>query len=149
MVGFFKALRYGAACLLCAVFLVGCQVATPSSRIAENPVLYQSLSPEHRLLVQQGRICNGMNKSAVFLAWGYPAGSPVTGEKESKRFERWVYVRNRAVPVDTFGGWHHGCWHHPGLYDDFGMGSGVVYVPEEVASVTFENEKVTEWESRR
>lgn len=57
---------------ICLVGLVSCSVITPADRIRENPAMYQNLPSEQQTLVQQGRICNGMNQDAVFLAWGCP-----------------------------------------------------------------------------
>lgn len=133
---------------LAALTLAACQTANPATRIQANPVIFQSLSAEQQLMVQQGRICKGMTKDAVFLAWGKPAAAPLTGEKNGKRFERWVYTRSRAVPMDTFGGGWWGCdpWYRYG-WGPYG-GVSVAYVPEEIGSVTFENDRVTEWESR-
>lgn len=137
-------------CLMLGVgFLcVACQSSTPAARIESNPVLFRALSPEQQLMVQQGRICKGMSKEAVFLAWGNPGTAPLRGEKAGKAYERWVYTRERAVPVDTFGGgWYGRPWCHHGWYEPYG-GMSVMYVPEEAATVTFEADKVTEWESR-
>lgn len=135
------------AAALSAVVLVACQTATPAARIEANPVMFRALNAEQQLMVQQGRICKGMTKDAVFLAWGKPASSPMVGEKDGKRFERWVYTVSRPVPVDGFGGgcWHGGPWGH--CWGPYG-GVNVAYVPEDVASVIFENDRVTEWESR-
>lgn len=142
-----RGLRVLAAGLM-AVVLVACQTATPATRIEANPVMFRALDAEQQLMVQQGRICKGMSKDAVFLAWGKPASAPMVGEKDGKRFERWVYTVSRAVPVEGFGG---GCWYGgPWGYHGWGPygGMNVAYVPENVASVTFENNRVTEWESR-
>lgn len=137
--------------VLAALSFTACQTATPATRIEENPVMFRALSAEQQLMVQQGRICKGMTKDAVFLAWGKPAGAPMVGEKDGKRFERWVYTVSRAVPVDGFGGcWYGDPWCRHG-WGPYGWGPcggmNVAYVPEQVASVTFENDRVTEWES--
>lgn len=131
-----------------ALVLAACQTASPATRIEANPVMFRALSAEQQLMVQQGRIARGMSKEAVFLAWGKPASAPMVGEKNGKRFERWVYTVSRAVPVDSFGGgyWCGGPWCRHGWWPYGGM--DVAYVPENVASVTFENDCVTEWESR-
>lgn len=132
---------------MAALSLVACQTATPATRIEANPVMFRALSAEQQLMVQQGRIEKGMTKDAVFLAWGKPATAPMVGEKDGKRFERWVYTVSRAVPVDSFGGyWGYDPWCRHG-WGPYG-GMNVAYVPEDVASVTFENDRVTEWESR-
>lgn len=130
-----------------AALVTACQSPSPVSRIAENPVLYQSLSPSEQSLVQQGQICRGMSPEAVFLAWGRPNTKPYVGEKDGRRIERWVYTQERPVTIFTdnwpapywgpYGGWYGG------------MGMSTAYVPENAASVLFENGKVVSWESRR
>lgn len=130
---------------VCVLLLLSCQSSTPISRIEANPVLFRALPPEQQQLVQQGRICEGMNKDAVFLAWGFPASSPACGEKNGKAYERWVYTYPRAVFADSFGGW----------YDPWGRrawgaypSAHVLYVPEIGAEVTFQDGKVTAWERK-
>lgn len=133
-----------------AVFLLGsCQTATPVSRISQNPVMYNMLSPEHQVLVQQGRICEGMTKDAVFLAWGNPNTPPVSGQQEGKAYEKWVYHVYQPVTVDSvsFGGG--GCWHHGPWYTGSGIHTSTAMVPTEAAWVMFENNVVTAWESRK
>lgn len=127
--------------------LESCQITTPASRIDKNPLIFRTLSPEHQLLVQQGRICEGMSKDAVFLAWGNPNTPPVTGQQEGKSYEKWVYSVYQPVMVDTIGAGT-GCWHHGHWYGG-GMSTSTAMVPQEVAWVVFQNNTVTAWESRR
>lgn len=136
----------GVFAVLAAFCFAACQHGGPTARIEANPVLFRSLSAEQQLMVQQGRICRGMSKDAVFLAWGKPSADSVKGEKDGKAYERWVYTYSRPVPVDTFGGVYCGHYRHH-RYGPYG-GVDVAYVPEVSASVTFENGKVTEWERR-
>ncbi len=130
----------------CAAVLFSCQSPTPMSRASQNPVMYQMLSPEHQMLVQQGRICEGMSKDAVFLAWGNPNTPPMTGQQNGTPYEKWVYVVYDPVLMSTVGVgagcWHGGCWYG-------GVGSSTAYVPREAAWVMFQNDKVTSWESRK
>ncbi len=124
------------------LLLASCQVATPATRIEQNPVLFQSLPVEDKLLVQRGQIREGMSPGAVFLAWGYPNSQPYVGEKEGKRLERWVYTRSEPVMViSAWGGacWYHSCYSMP----------DTLYVTRNTASVTFENDKVVSWEAQR
>ncbi len=129
-----------------ATFLLGaCQTVTPSTRISQNPVMYNMLSTEHKVLVQQGRICEGMSKDAVFLAWGKPNTPPVTGQQNGVSYEKWVYATYQPVMVDTVSVGL-GCdsfWHGAGL------GTSTAYVPQENAWVMFQNNIVTAWEERR
>lgn len=131
---------------ICLMGLVSCSVVAPADRIRENPAMYHNLPSEQQTLVQQGRICNGMNQDAVFLAWGMPNDMPLVGQDGKTEFVKWVYTRMRPVMVSRpyWGGFYGpGCW---GPY--CGGGSDTAYVPEVCATVTFEKGKVTEWERR-
>ncbi len=131
--------------LLVALLFSSCQVATPASRIEENPVLFSSLPVEEKLLVQQGQIRAGMSTGAVFLAWGYPNSRPFVGEKDGKRLERWVYTRLEPVMLaPTWGG---ACW-GPRGHCHPSMGMDTAYVPRNTAEVVFEDGKVVSWEAR-
>lgn len=135
--------------LLCMVPLlisVSCQSATPATRIESNPVLFQSLPADQQLLVQRGKICEGMTPQAVFLAWGYPNSAPYEGEKDGKKITRWVY--NTMEPVFVNDSWRGPYWGPYGWYDPYSMGPSTVYIPRNAATVLFENGKVVSWESR-
>ena len=123
---------------------VSCQTATPLTRIDQNPVMFRMLSPEHQVLVQQGRICEGMSKDAVFLAWGMPEGRPVVGQNGKVHFEKWVYTCMRPVMVERpyWGGFYGSACR--GMY--WNGGWDTAYVPEVCATVTFENGRVIAWE---
>ncbi len=130
-----------------ALLLDSCQTVTPATRIHQNPVMFRQLSPEQQLLVQQGRICEGMSKDAVFLAWGNPNTPPVYGQQNGVSYEKWVYNTYQPVMVDSVsvGG---GCWHGP-YWCGSGIGASTAYVPREAAWVMFQNNVVTSWESSR
>jgi hypothetical protein len=73
----------------CGAFLLsGC--ATISTRIAEHPEIYQSLSPQDQALVSEGRIREGMSQGAVYLAWGAPEQKGF-GRTRGRRTETWIY----------------------------------------------------------
>ena len=131
----------------CAALLAACQSATPMSRISQNPVMFRTLPPDQQVLVQQGRICEGMSKDAVFLAWGNPNTTPVTGQRDGVAYEKWVYLIYQPLMMNSvsIGG---GCWRH-GHWHSGGIGSSTVYVPEEASWVMFEHDKVTSWETRK
>ena len=86
---------------LLAVALCSCASQTPQTRIDNNFGLYEKLSEEHKVLVQQGQIAEGMSGSAVFLAWGKPE-QKVGGFREGKHFQRWDYTAHRPVVSNNF-----------------------------------------------
>lgn len=149
----FKKMRlFGLSCLISAAsLLVSCHTPTPMDRIAENPLLFRSLSTEHQVMVQSGRICEGMNRDAVMLAWGRPEQPPIIGQRNGQMYETWRYVDHKPVYTDHIGfgmgAYHHRRhWHHS--YYPY-TETDVTYVPVEVAEVTFVNGFVTEWKSAR
>lgn len=132
-----------------ALLVASCTPVTPATRIAENPVMFKSLPPRQQVLVQQGRICEGMNRDAVFLAWGSPGTSPLVGSQDGKMYERWVYQTLRPVMVMQ-SGWSSPYWGYPGWCGPYPYpDTGYAYVPEQSATVTFENGKVVSWERRK
>lgn len=134
------------AVLAFVLLLGGCQSATPATRIASNPVLFQSLSTAQQSLVSKGEICEGMTPEAVFLAWGYPNSAPYEGQKNGKKITRWVY--NYMEPVFVNDDWRGPYWGPYGRYEPYYMGPSTVYIPRNAATVLFENGKVVSWESR-
>ena len=151
-------------CALSALCVMSC-VHPLENRIAKNPQLYQSLSSSDQLLVQQGRIREGMSKEGVFLALGR-ADQVATGKQKGSSIEKWTYMGNRPVFADSFGlgfgnmgyggfggrgsgyggrgygygGRGYGC----GPYG-YGYSPSVIYVPYKSATVTFRNNRVTEY----
>lgn len=99
-------------------------------------------------MVQQGRICEGMSKDAVYLAWGNPNSEPVKGQQDGMSYEKWVYLRYQPVTVDTVG-FGTGCWYHGPHYFGSGLSTSTAMVPTEAAWVIFQNDVVTAWESRK
>lgn len=130
------------AAALMSIALSSCQTVTPETRIAENSAMFAQLSPEHKALVQQGRICEGMDSQAVFLAWGMPETQPTVGQQNGKYTERWVY--ESYEPVTVFNGGPYGYWGPYGYYGG-GMGTSTAFIPKQVAWVEFTNGKVTAW----
>ena len=128
-----------------ALGMASCESATPASRIQANPVIYNSLPEQHRQLVQQGLICQGMGQDAVLLAWGRPDTRAAGQMKDGSPCERWEY--DTLQPVTTvhtgFGGWYGGCgpyWHPYG-----GSGFDTTYIPRCAAWVDFVNGRVDRW----
>jgi hypothetical protein len=82
----FRALALGIS--VSALILTGC--STTESRIAENPQIFQTLSPRDQALVSQGKIREGMSQNAVWLAWGAP-DQKATGSARGRAVETWIY----------------------------------------------------------
>lgn len=60
--------------LLCLAVLAGCATSsTLVSRKQEKLAVYEALSPEFKIAVDQGTIKVGMPMEAVFIAWGKPS----------------------------------------------------------------------------
>ena len=81
-----KRLLSALAACAAALLASSCMTATPQIRIDRNYSLYESLSPKHQELVQQGRIAKGMSKSAVYLALGDPSRK-VRGYRNDRDFD--------------------------------------------------------------
>lgn len=121
---------------------------TPAYRIANNPQIYDNLSPTEQKLVSQGRITSGMTPKAVFLAWGYPSNPPFQGERGGQQISRWDYTRMEAVT--SIGNWNGPLWSPAGWYNpatDGPFNSSTTYVPKTTASVSFEDGRVVSWEA--
>jgi hypothetical protein len=133
-----------------AMFAVSCAPTTPSYRISQRPLVFEKLSEKEKALVSRGEIANGMDKSAVALAWGTPS-STVEGLKGNRRTERWEYNGSKPVVTNTFFGGYRSGYYGPCRYSGFGGGFGpeVTYVPYRKSAVWFINGKVDEWERRK
>lgn len=75
---------------LAALVLAGC--ATPSSRIQDNPDLFNALAPEVQAKVQAGQIGIGFPQEAVFLALGKP-DREYTRTTADGQVVVWSYIR--------------------------------------------------------
>jgi len=145
------------ACTLLTVLVVSCATAR-ERRIANNPQIYQKLTTSDQVLVQQGRIREGMTKEGVFLSYGRP-DSVATGRQKGSSVEQWTYTSTQPVYTNSFGmgmgygrfggyrGYGYGCGSgYYGAWDPFWtMSPTVVYVPFKSASVTFRGNRVTEY----
>lgn len=134
--------------------------STAQSRIAAYPDYFARLSQQHKKLVEQHRVTEGMGKEAVYLAWG-SADEVKKGSYKGRSRETWTYLRyepvyTRGVSLGYggygYGGPHSfGRGHHYGGYygNDFGYDSSVTYLPTLGASVVFEKNRVVSWETVR
>jgi hypothetical protein len=137
--------------LMAGFLIASCAPSTPQARIQQNPQLFESLSAEHRSLVENGRISRGMSPDAVQLAWGAPSRT-FQGSSAGKDFERWDYSGSRPVHVTSFHGgfgndWRYGRRGYSSL--GWGIGPDIAYVPYHIASVWFSNQRVDSWERAR
>lgn len=140
------------ACMVLAIGLVSC-ASSIERRIAANPDLYSKLADSDKVLINQGRIREGLSKEGVFLAWGRP-DQVAGGSQKGVKLEKWTYVGTQPVYTDTFGsgfgvgryGYGRG-FGYCGPWDPYwgGYGPMVTYVPYKAASVTFRGNRVTEY----
>jgi hypothetical protein len=70
--------------------LAGCATSTIEKRRAERSAAYETLTPEHRDLVDQGQVRIGMNQDAVHIAWGRPT-QKLNAEGPDGFTETWIY----------------------------------------------------------
>ncbi len=130
------------ACL--ALALAGCATSSIESRRAERAAVYQSLSPEMRALLDQGKIKVGMPMDAVYIAWGKPS-QVMAGESEKGETVTWLY---NGTEWEEYRYWNSRSFHHgrhvyrePFLDTD--------YVPRDYvrAEIVFENGVVKSWKT--
>lgn len=135
------------------LLLLGCSTTKViEKRISKHPEMMGQLSEEHQLLVRQGRVTEGMNRNAVFLAWG-PADSVTQGSKDGKSVETWLYGGGytdynspRFNVGYGYGGWGGGGGHF-GYGVNFPVGPSTHSHRDSTARVVFTGGKVTEWQS--
>jgi hypothetical protein len=101
------------ALALASLALPAC--ATPETRAQDNPAIMQGLSAQDRALVLNKQIRLGMNKQAVYIAFGRPE-RVVRGVSKSGEVESWIYTTTQSAYV---GGYYGAGW-GPG----FGWGPG-------------------------
>ena len=80
--------------VLLLLLLTGC--ATPGRRARQNPAAFHRLSPSDQKLVLHGKIRPGLDKEAVFIAWGKPDWK-LQGGKGEEECESWIYYRETTV----------------------------------------------------
>lgn len=71
-----------------ALFFTSC--STTETRISDHPEIFQTLSPSDQALVRVGKIREGMNQNAVWLAWGTP-DQKASGVARGRPVETWIY----------------------------------------------------------
>ena len=126
-----------------ALTFSNCATNPRQSRIAQNQDIYSQLSQEHQLLVQQGQIKQGMDKKAVYLAWGDPSRSS-KGASAGTPFEKWYYY----LYSPTYSGGLYGGYGHRGCYGSY-ITRTSDYRSELEAKVEFRKGRVHNWENAR
>jgi len=137
---------------LTAIGMLGVSCAsTVESRIEKHPQKYTSQSESHKNLIRQGQIKEGMNKDAVYLAWGAPA-SVRQGSSNGSEFESWAYLGHYPVYTDqiVYRRGHyddrHGQHRHYAYMD---VVPTVNYRPYNKAEVEFSGGRVKKWDRQR
>lgn len=72
------------------LLIAGCTTSTVESRRNERLAAYQALPAGQKAMVDQGQIQVGMNKDAVYIAWGPPAETTSAGDQNGAT-ETWLY----------------------------------------------------------
>ena len=116
-----------------ALILTSC--STPQTRISDHPNLYQSLSARDQTLVSDGRICTGMSRNAVWLAWGSP-DRKILAKTHRRATETWIYVGYMTYPYYPYG------YPYNDLYDPFYYPDVAPAIPYPSRVVTFLNGRV-------
>ena len=130
--------------------LANCTVSSPAKRAEKRPAAFHALPAAHQKMALTGQITEGMNRDAVWVAWG-PAGRILEASENGARYEIWRYhgmqpVMQRSVSVgfgfSTFPRRGHG------FYADPFMGFDAVpdYIPFTSAEVKFRNGLVKSWQ---
>ncbi len=130
-----------------ALVLASCG-SSVEHRISRYPEKFARLPSEHQSLVRQGRIKEGMNKDAVYLAWGTP-GSVRMGSEGGQSYESWRFVGHYPVWNDhVVLGYGPGYGRYRGRYY-YDIVPSVDYVPYNAAEVIFKSERVSRWDRQR
>ena len=81
---------------LCGVALVFAGCDTPGGRARCHPGAFGKLSPEDRRLVLAGKARPGLDKTAVYIAWGEPDAKRQVGNGKDPA-EAWLYRRQPTL----------------------------------------------------
>ena len=122
------------------IALAGCRSSGIAQRKAQSPESYQLLDQTTRGLVDKGKIQNGMDTNAVWLAWGRPTDAFSIDIPGGKRLiwnyeEKWVCETTRRVSRGTDGNGFP-------VYAIEHLRMPVTYVAR---SATFADGKVVQW----
>jgi len=106
-----KTILWMVALLAGGVMLSGC--STPETRIAKQPELFNSLTPEEQQLIKEGRVGIGFTTDMVKLALGDPDRVRERVD-QSGRSEVWSYIAYEGPDgMLLYRGWDHRGWGRP------------------------------------
>jgi Small protein A (tmRNA-binding) len=106
-----KTILWMVALMAGGLALSGC--STPETRIAKQPELFNSLTPEEQQLIREGRVGMGFTPEMVKLALGDPDRVRERVD-QSGRSEVWSYIAYEGPDgVMLYRGWYHRGWGHP------------------------------------
>ena len=142
--------------LAVALALLGtsCAPANPAARAQKRPAAFQGLPAEHRQMALEGKIIEGMNRDAVWVAWG-PASRIYEASSQGVAQEIWHYTGLQPVYSSTLGigvglGYGHGGGYgrcrHADPFSYYDLNYGPQYVPFTQAEVKFQKGIVKSWE---
>jgi hypothetical protein len=126
--------------LLIGILLIaGCRTSNIASRRVERGQAYENFPRQIQQLVDQGRIQQGMNPDAVYIAWGRP-GEVLEEKTRQTRRTIWVYYGSRLTQTRY--------WEY--TPDRYGWGRYDLqrhYYPRKyvAAEVIFEDNRVVDW----
>ncbi len=130
--------------LVCALILLLAGCTSPQKRAEENPEAFASLSKERQRMVLEGKIEEGMNEDAVYIALGRPSKKRDM-RIEGKTLNNWIYSRTvtEEIPAfrDSYYRGHNGRVYRSCYYDPY-FRSYVV----DTFRVMFKQGKVVGWE---
>jgi hypothetical protein len=83
---------------LCLLAGMGC--STPQTRAKERASSFERLKPEDQRMLLQGKIREGLDEDAVYVALGSPT-RVTRGQREGKQEYSWIYSRmvTRTIPA--------------------------------------------------
>jgi hypothetical protein len=141
--------------LFCAMLLpfvlANCAASTPAKRIERRPAAFAALSADHQRLAASGQIKEGMNRDAVWIAWG-PASQIIEVSDNGLSSEIWRYTGLTPIYRSSIGfGYHigsvrHGRHRHTVIDPFWDYHYGPDYVPYTEAEVKFRKGLVKSWE---
>lgn len=131
--------------LVAVISLMGC--SSPQKRAESRPEAFARLSPDEQRLALEGRIREGMNEDAVFIALGRPSKT-LSARRDGADQIHWVYssIVTREIPSfshSRFRG-EDGRWYGRSYYDPYYQS----YVVD-TFRVVFRDGRVIGWEELR